>query len=291
MEAVPTWARVIGIVVAVATALVVIPTIVLSTISLASTLAQIERTTSFAVGPTPRLQVDARYGSVAIEAAGDGQIVVHDRRAAGALTRAGATAALDEMAVDTSRQGDLVVVRQTRPEFVVPTIARNSIITIDVPAHTDVDVSDVGSLRIQGVDGTVHVSGPGSVEMIDTTLVGTSTLDAPVGQVHMTNVTVAGSTAVTIGLGGITFDGRLTPGGSSLDIEDNAGDVTVILPRPTDARASITTRAGDFRADGTWLFTPDQATAPRHWTADLGPNPTGTVTVRTTLGNVAFASR
>jgi hypothetical protein len=290
VEPIPGWTRVIGGVVAVGTGLVAIPMIVLGTASLASTIAQVQRTTTFIVGAAPRLQVDTQVG-VAIEAGRDGRIVVEDQRSAGSITRAAAAAALKQMAVDVSRQGDLVVVRQAASPALPTLLERSSLITIQVPAHTDLDVNALGDSRIQGIDGAVHLTSPGTLEVRDSTLQGTSTVSAPVGQVDLTNVTVAGSTTVKTTLGGITFAGRLAPGGSSLDIEDQAGGVSVVLPRPTDARAVIITQSGQFRADGTWLFTPDEVTAPRRWTADLGPNPTGTVTVRTGLGSVEFGSR
>jgi hypothetical protein len=280
-----------AVVAAIATGLAVVPTVVLGAVALASTVAQVKRTTSFDVGAAPRLQVDARFGTVAIVAARDGRIVVTDQRAAGAITRAGAAAAVSQMAVDVRREGDLVLVRQVAPLFGAPAIQRNSIITIEAPARTDLDVGNVGDLRIQGIDGAVQLQGSGTVELRDVTLRGASTLVAPVGNVVMANVTVAGSAVVTKVVGGVRFDGQLAPGGSSLDIEDNTGNVTVALPTPTDARATVATQVGDFSTDGTWLFTPDQVANPRRWTADLGPNPTGTVTVRTTVGRVAFAGR
>lgn len=291
MEPVPGWARATAVLVAIATLLVVIPTLVLAVISLLAAIGQVQRTTAFDVGPAPRLRVQARFGTVAIEAGSDGRIVVQDQRSAGAITRADAAAALDQMAVDVSRQGDLVSVRQTSPLLTQPIIDRNSVITIRVPARTDVEVSEVGDLRVQGIDGAVHASGPGTVELRDTTLRGTSSIEVPAGVVEMSNVTVAGSAVVKTTLGGITFNGRLTPGGSSLDIVDGGGNVSVVLPRQTDARAVISARAGEFHADGTWLFTPDQVAAPSRWTADLAPNPTGSVTVSTTLGSVDFGSR
>jgi hypothetical protein len=291
VEPVPGWTRVIGVLVAVGTGLIAVPAIALTAAGLLSTVAQVQRTTAFDVGPAPRLQVDVQYGTVAIEAARDGRIAVEDQRSAGSITRASAAAAVDQMAVDVSRQGDLVRVRQALPVLAAPGLDRNSVITIRVPAATALDVSELGDLRIQGIDAAVRVSGTGTVELRDSTLRGTSTIDVPVGTVQLTNVTVAGSAAVKATLAGIAFDGRLAPGGSALDIQDGAGGVSVVLPRPTDARATITTSAGQFRADGTWLFTPDQVAAPRRWTADLAPDPTGTVTVRTTLGGVDFGSR
>lgn len=291
-EPVPTWARVIAVVVGVTTALFVVPTVVLGAVSLASSVGQIRHTTTIDLGPVaPRLQVDVRFGSVTIAAARDGQIVVRESRSAGAITRAAAAAALRRIAVDVSRQGDVVVVEQPGTPMSAPEVNSSSTIAIEVPARTDVDVRNVGSLRIQGTDGTVHVHGSGSVELSDATLRGSSAIDAPVGEVRMTDVTVAGSAVVTIGFGGVRFSGRLAPGGSALDIEDSAGDVSVALPLLTDARAVITTDMGDFHPNGPWLFTPDSPTTPRQWTADLVPNPTGTVTVRTRLGAVTFVSR
>jgi hypothetical protein len=290
-EPIPGWARFVAVVGAVLTGVILVPTVALAVVAVASTAAQIQRTTSVDVGPATRLRVDARFGSVAIEAGRDGRIVVQDRLSAGSITRAAAAAALAEMAVAVRRQGDLVLVRQAGPGLVEPTIERSSTITIEVPTHTDVTVANTGEVRIQGIDGAVSFQGPGSLDLHDLTLRGSSTLDASVGDVHMTNVTVAGSARVTKTFGTVTFDGQLAPGGSSLDIHDDAGNVTVTLPQPTDARAVVTAPPSDFHTTGAWLFTPDTATTPHHWSADLGPNPTGSVTVLTYLGQVSFLSR
>jgi hypothetical protein len=290
-ERIPGWARFVAVAAGVVTMLLLVPMIALGAATVAATVGQIQRTISVDVGPAASLRVDAQFGSVAIEAGQDGRIVVQDRRAAGSITRAGAAAALAQMAVAVSQQGDQVLVRQHSPEFAAPTINRNSTITIQVPTRTDVTVANVGSARIQGIDGAVAFQGPGSIELRDVTLRGTSTVNASIGDVTMTNVTVAGATTVTKTLGGLTFDGQLAPGGSSLDIKDDAGDVKVTLPQPTDARAVVTAPPSDFHTNGSWLFTPDAVAAPRHWTADLGPNPTGTVTVLTYLGQVTFSSR
>lgn len=290
-EPIPGWARFFAIVVAVLTALLVVPMVALGAVAVAATVAQIQRTTSVDVGPLPHLRVDARFGSVAIEAGREGRIVVEERLSAGSITRAAAGAALAQMAVAVGHQGDQVDVRQPSPSFVSPTINRNSEIAIQVPTRTDVTVANVGDVRIQGVDGVVSFHGPGSLELRDVTLRGSSTLDASVGEVTMTNVTVAGSATVTKTIGTVMFDGQLAPGGSSLVIHDDAGDVTVTLPQPTDARAVVSTPPNEFHTNGSWLFAPDTVTAPQHWTADLGPNPTGTVSVRTYIGSVSFLSR
>jgi hypothetical protein len=290
-EPIPTWARAIAIVVAVVTGLILIPTVVLGALSLASTVGQVERTTTLDVGPAPRLRVEAPFGSVAIVLGRDDRIVVRDRRSSGTITRAAAAAVLRQIAADVSRRGDLVLIRQSAAPFTAPELSRDSSITIEVPMRTDVDVRGVTTLRIQGIDGAVHFQGSGQVDLTDVTLRDGSRLDNSFGDVVMSDVTVAGRVVVTKSIGAVRFGGQLAPGGSSLDIENHTGDVTVVLPRPTDARAVVSTQVGNFRADGTFLFTPDRVVNPRRWTADLGPSPTGTVTVRTSLGSVAFRSR
>jgi len=283
--------RFFAIVAAVVTGLLVVPMVALGAIAVAATVAQIQHTTFVDVGPLPHLRVDARFGSVVIEAGRDGRVVVEERLSAGSITRAAAGAALAQMAVAVGHQGDQVDVRQPSPSIVAPTINRSSEITIQVPARTDLTVANLGDVRIQGVDGDVSFQGPGSLELRDVTLRGSSTLDAPLGEVTMTNVTIAGNATITKTIGTVTFDGQLAPGGSTLVIRDDAGDVTVTLPQPTDARAVVTAPPNEFHASGSWLFAPDTVAAPQHWTADLGPNPTGTVTVRTYIGSVTFRSR
>src|SRR2546421_4401780 len=110
--AVPIWAKVLAVLVGAATAPLTALLVAAGAVALAGTNADLHRVTSFAVGSAPRLQVDAEFGQVRIEAGQDGRVVVDDRQSADALTRAAAAAALERTAARTSRQGDLVVGRQ-----------------------------------------------------------------------------------------------------------------------------------------------------------------------------------
>jgi len=288
---VPLWARLVAVLVAAVTVPVLALTVAGVVVSLASIQAGLHRTTSFDVGAAPRLEVDVRFGAVLIEPGRDGRVVVDDRREASGVTRAGAAAGLDQTSVAISRDGDLVTVIQDRQPIRPTAISRESTITVQVPVHTDLDVSAVGSLHVSGVDGTVRLRNSGSAELHDVVLRGASTLDVPVGLLVMTNVTIAGSTSVTKQLGGFRFEGSLAPGGSSLSVDGGANDVTIALPHPTDARAAVASQVGDLNADPVWHFTPEDSRAPRRWTADLGPDPKGTVTVTTSIGDIDFTVR
>jgi len=290
VEPVPTWARVLAVLVAVPTALGFTLTVVAGALSIAATSAEKHDVTTFAVGAAPSLQLHAQIGSVLIQTGRDGRIVVDDHRRASSITRAAAAAVVSLSVVETSRQGDHVVVEQ-RALLAAPALSRNEDLTITVPVHTDLDVSGIGDVRIQGTDGAIQLRTSGSAALHDLTLRGRSTLDSEFGQIQLTDVTVSGGTSVTQRIGDVSFDGSLDPGGSSLDIQAGSGAVTVALPSPTDARAVVTTQVGNFHPDRTWLFTPDQPVNPHVWTADLGPRPTGTVTVHATLGTVTFTVR
>jgi hypothetical protein len=160
-----------------------------------------------------------------------------------------------------------------------------------VPINTDVDVSSVGTLELRGIDGVVRVDSAGEADVTDVTLRNTSALNVSAGRLAMRNVTVSGGVTVSKQVGDVLFDGTLTPGGSSLGIDAGAGGVVVALPRPTDASAAVVTETGSLNADAAWHFVPEQAAPTHRWTADLGPNPTGSVTVRTTVGDVEFDVR
>jgi hypothetical protein len=284
---VPVWAKLLAVLVAAAT----VPLLALmpfaGALVLNGTNADLHRVTSFDVGQAPRLQVDARFGWVVIEAGSDGRVVVDERQSADGLTRAAAAAALRRTAVRTSRRGDLVVVGQDDIAFPMAAFSRDSVVTIRVPVHTDLDVSHT-NVQVQGIDGTIAIRDSWPVRLRSVVLRGTSTIDVPhddvdIREVTMREVTVTGATTVTAGQSTVWFDGSLTPGGSSLDIT-TMGVATVTLPRPTDARATVVAPTQDLRADPAWGFAsdPPHTQDPQEllrWTADLGPDPRGTVTV------------
>lgn len=291
MAPVPVWAKALALLVAAATAPVMAALVLAAGLTMASTSATSARTTTFGVGPEPRLRVDSPFAVVRIEPGPDGRIVVDHSEAASSLTRAGAEAALRQTAVHASRQGDLVTIGVTGGSYRALALSHDSTITIHVPVHTDLDIGQGGS-EVTGIDGIVSVrGGAGSVTLREVTLRGGSRLDVTAGDLSMRDVRVAGSAVVRAGAGAVRFDGTLAPGGSSLDIDDTSGAVRVALPRPTDARAAVATQLGELHADPAWGFRPDNPDSPRRWTADLGPEPTGTVTVRAALGNVEFAVR
>ncbi len=292
MEPIPGWARAWGIAVAALAAPLLVLLVIASVMTAATTIATVHRTASYTVGDSPRLTLDVQPATVVVESGSPGLITIDDQHSASTITRAGAGAAVSRMSLSTTQRGDELRVRESSPLFEAATTQRSAILRVRVPPHTDLDLTTLGDVEIQGVDARVHVGGgAGDVTLRDVTLRGDSTIGEALGDVRLERTTVAGSLSITSRAGQVRFDGTLAPGGSSLTVLGGTGDVSITLPRPTDARAVVATQLGDLHADPAWHFVPDQLGASHRWSADLGPNPTGSLTVGTSVGTISFGVR
>jgi len=186
-----------------------------------------------------------------------------------------------------------VAVRETNPIFQLVSLSRSAQVTLQVPAHTDLDITSLGTVVVTGIDGNVRIQGSyGNTTLSHVSLRGESTIEGGNGNVHLDDVTVAGNTSLKSTVGDLAFSGSLTPGGTNLRIEAGRfSNVSITLPHPTDARATVATRTGNLNPDPIWHFSPVQSGSSRSWTADLGSNPTGAVDVTTDRGNIDFGAR
>lgn len=279
MAAVPVWAKLVAVLVAIATVPWTALLVVAIAISLTWTNADLDRTTTFAVSQAPTVHVNGGLGRVIVQAGRDGQVVVEDQQSVEAMTRAFAVRVLRQTAVRTSRDGDTITVDQVQPDFHDLGFSRDPGVTIRVPVHTALDISDA-NVEVHGIDGSVHYRGSGTVTIRNTVLRGTSTLEMDSGMIDLRDVTVAGTATLANTDGPVNFAGSLVPGGSTLHIRTNHDNVTLALPRPTDAQAVITTSI--LHADPAWGIAIDPNQPPyqaKTWTLDLGPDPKGTLTV------------
>jgi hypothetical protein len=292
MEPIPTYARVLGI----ALAVVVVPLstvmIVSAALSAATTYASRHHTAAYAVGDAPRLRLNVQGGDVLIERGDPGRVAVDEQHTVGTITRAAAVAELGQVQFSVSRSGDEVAVTQTGPLFQFATLKRSSRLTVRVPPRTDIDVTSVGNLDLVGVTATVNVHQTfGHATLRDVSLLGDSTVTTNGSDVRLRNVNVSGRATLKTRFGNVEFDGTLAPGGTNLTVEAGSGNVTLTLPYPTDARATIASQVGDVRADQIWHLVRDRPVRPRRWSAELGPNPTGSVAVTTSFGDVTLSVR
>lgn len=292
MEPVPGWARGLGVALAAVTTPVLVLLVAAGSIAAAVTDASMDRTVSYAVGDSPLVRIDAQFADLVIEAGQPGHVAVEDRHDAGSITRAAAAAAAATTRLNVVRHGAGLDVRESSPLLPWPAINHSATLTVRVPPRTNMDVTGVGNVDLEGIQMTGSVATQfGQVRLHDVGLYGTSSLRIPAGNVQMQHVTVSGNASVRTVVGTVDFDGSLARGGTTLTITGQAGNVSLTLPYPTDARATLSTQAGALQADPAWGFVRDSAASPQRWSANLGPNPTGRVTVTTQAGNVSVAVR
>lgn len=271
IEPIPAYARVIGGMLALVAVLTVGFCLVLGTASAAVTIASVHHTATYTVGAGPHVRVDVQYGDLIVEAGRDGRVVVDDQRNAGSITRAAAGATANQTRVAVNGQANEVDIREASPIFQLVSLSRSAQLTLQVPAHTDLDVTSLGNVKVSGIDGNVRIEG---------------------SDVRLVDMTVSGNASLKSTGGTLAFSGSLNAGGTNLRIDGGRfSNVAIKLPHPTDARATVTTRTGSLNPDPIWHFSSVQSSPSRSWTADLGPNPTGTVNVTTDEGSVDFGLR
>jgi hypothetical protein len=245
---------------------------------------------TFSVGSHPTVEVNTTVGEVEVRGGATGRVDVEERWSASSLTRAAAQAELRAVQGDMRQQADLVQVRLIGLSVTPWAFNRSSSVRVTVPPGTTLRVTaDSADLRLSGLSGAVQViDRGGEVAMESSSLSGDSQLHNRFGELRLNAVTVAGRTILTSDFGRIDFSGSLAPGGSTLEVHNGAGEVAMMLPRPTDARARVAVQSGSFRADPAWGFDVVSAGGARSAVADLGPNPAGSVFVGMGGGAVSF---
>jgi hypothetical protein len=245
---------------------------------------------SFTVGTQPTVEVDAGSGLVEVERGDPGRVDVEQRWSVSSLIRAAAQGAQSEMRGETHQEGERVLVRLSSISLRPWTFSHSSSARIKVPAGSALRIrADSAAIQLRDVAGSVQISDrTGSVKLRETALAGDSEVRTDFGEVSLESVTVSGHTTLSAGAGRTAFRGSLAPGGSALEIHDGRGAVDIALPQPTDARARVSIQAGYFDPDPGWRFQVQSTNGGRTATADLGPEPSGSVSVTLGEGSVRF---
>jgi hypothetical protein len=290
MTGVPAHVRVLGWLAGVFSVLLLVSVMATGAVMANAVTAAGQNVRTFSVGSQPTVEVNTTVGDVEVRAGPSGRVDVEERWSASSLTRASAEAELRAVQGDMGQQGDLVQVRLSGLSLTPWAFNRSSSVRVTIPQGTTLRVTaDSAEVRLSGLAGAVQVIDRGGVVSLESSrLTGDSQLHSRFGELRLDSVTVAGHTSLSSDFGHIAFTGSLAPGGSALDIHDGAGEVTVMLPRPTDARARVAIQSGSFSADPAWGFEVVSAGGARTAVADLGASPSGSVFVSMGTGAVSF---
>jgi hypothetical protein len=229
-------------------------------------------TKTVAVTGTPDIVLHAQAANVEIVRGDANQVVVTETREVRAFTHDAAQRYLDQLKLDVQQTGNTITVTATSPEFNgFPDYFQRSVhLTIDVPQTSNLDT---------GVQA-------GNIDISDIT--GRLVTDVQAGNLHLANDTLASGSTIHVTAGNIDFDGALASG-ASMDVRVTAGNVELTLPRTTGARLQAEAHAGNVSVDG-WDIPVSRQDADATATGNLGTNPTGTLTIDVTAGNITVSA-
>jgi DUF4097 and DUF4098 domain-containing protein YvlB len=271
---VPAYVRVIGIALAATIGLSTLGFILLGAVSFLHVHVNDSTSQSLTVSGTPRLAVQSDVVDLHVTSGAGNSVTVRTVRHASALTYDLAQRALRQMTAQVSQSGDDITLTTHLPSFnegiVVTQISMSVYVT--VPQTTNLDIhSDVGDVDVQGVTGTMTIAGKTSdIELTDTTLVGSSSLRADVGDI-ICFCTLADA--------------------ASLQLITVTGDIRLSLPRATSASLTASTDTGTVRVASVWPISTTHTNVGAVANGNLNANPSGTITADSSVGDITIVSR
>jgi DUF4097 and DUF4098 domain-containing protein YvlB len=229
-------------------------------------------TRTFAVAGTPSLVIHDTAGNVTLRTGDASRVTIQITKTVHTIDGTAADRALGNTAVTATQNGNTInVSAQFQSSWFDGLASRRSVdLVVTVPSNANVDTTlTAGNFEATGISGALLLT--------DTA-----------GNVTTTGATFADGSRVDVTAGNATLDGALTPG-ASLDVHVTAGNATLRLPAGTQAHVDASTTVGDVQVSG-WPLTVSNAGLTGHSAVgDLGTNPSGTITVRVTTGNVTLA--
>ncbi len=231
-------------------------------------------TRTFAVTGTPIVSVYDTAGTVTVRQGNVGQVVVQVTKHVRSLDSNGAQRALDATAITTSQSGNAITVDghfTTRWQDGV-WYNRTVDMTLTVPATTN---------------ATVHVAA-GSIDVAN--ISGALNVETNAGTVTARDVTLADGSSVTTNAGTISLTGAIAPN-ADVRVVDNAGSVTLRLPTATPARLDASVSVGSISISGWPITVSRQNTVGASAAGNLGSDPSGTLHVSISAGNLSLIAQ
>jgi hypothetical protein len=223
---------------------------------------------SFSVSGTPTVTLHMDAGTMHVVSGGSGQVSVSLYKEVHAITHAAAQQALDGITLDATQSGDAITVTVHGLSFDAnfASLRRTLDLTLTVPASANLSATvSAGTMEIGDVAGNLDVR-----------------MDA--GNLTLRDVTLQGDSSLRLSAGNLDFRGAIDPG-ATVDVSVDAGNATLRLPRATPTHLAARTSAGNIAVIG-WPGGDAHARSNDTLALDLNPQPTNTLTVQVSFGNV-----
>lgn len=226
-------------------------------------------THEFRVEGIPSLAVRNFAGNVTLTAGPEGQVsVTVTKRVRGGLFGSAEEADLENIHVDVRQSGNTISVEAEVRDRRFVTKQFNIDIDIAAPSQTNLDLHlNAGNTDVVGINGVINAK-------------------VNAGNLETRHVTFADRSRLTVNAGNLTLEGALAAD-SSLDAEVSAGNARLTLPRATATYLDARTQAGSVQVTG-WPIEVRRHFAQMSASGAMGPNASGTLTVRVNAGNVTL---
>lgn len=224
-------------------------------------------THEFTVAGAPSIVTRSAAGNLTVTPGRGGQVHVQvTKRVRGGVFGQADERDLDRVRVDVKQEGDRITINAD----VLNNALLGKQITIDIeitaPASSTLDLRlAAGNTRVQGIRGLISAK-----------------VDA--GNMDLTDVALADHSQLTVNAGNLTVQGALAAG-ASLNARANAGNVRFTLPHETATYLDARAQAGNVRVPN-WNVSITRNFATQAAYGPLGANPTGTLTIHVTAGNI-----
>lgn len=234
--------------------------------------ASATETHTFAVSGTPSVTLRMPAGNVHVVQGSGGAVTATLYKEVHALTHAAAQQALNGTTITSSQSGNTVTLTVEMPSITgsFTSLQRSADLTISVPASTNFTMTvNAGNADVTGITGVLDV-----------------TMNA--GNLTLRSATAEGSSSLRLNAGNVDYLGAIAPT-ATLDISVDAGNATVHLPPNTPTHLVARASAGTISTNGWTGAQGIQGTTVSHGgtvTVDLNAQPTNTLTIQVSFGNV-----
>lgn len=242
----------------------------------------------FPVGGTPSVSLRNPVGSVRVVAGSAGQVtLVATRRVRGVTTDA-KQADLDGITVNTTQEGDTIRIEVQVRQPVIGSLTHRVDLDLTVPAATQFDaVLNAGNMEISGLQSQIAARlDAGNLEMKDISGLVTATVSA--GNAEASGITIASGSRFTLSAGRLALNGALAAG-ASVDIRVDAGRARLTLPSTTATHLDASADVGNISITG-WSVPITRNIVAARASGDLGASPSGTLTVRVSIGDITITA-
>lgn len=237
--------------------------------------ASATETHTFALSGTPSVTLQMPAGNVHVVHGSDGAVTATLYKEVHALTHAAAQQALDGTTVTSSQSGANITLTVEMPSITgsFTSLTRRADLTLTVPVNANLTMTiNAGNADITDVTGVLDV-----------------TMNA--GNLSLRSTTAEGSSSLRLNAGNVDYLGAIAPTGT-LDISVDAGNATVHLPPTTPTHLAARTSAGNITVSGWTGAQGTQGASLSHGgtaAVDLNAQPTNTLTIQVSFGNVTVS--